>query len=958
MKTGPNQQTHITFILWVVFFCYAICAALIFQALLLPHLSSIQTGSGSISNDAVYFDSVASSLASEIKANGWSSWRLYPADGAPGNVAILGALYVLFGHDPALAIPINAAIHALGGVLVFMLARELASKESIGTYAGIIAGSLFVIFPSALVWYGQNHKDGYAIAGMLLILLVWVKALKKPVNNRSWYGLALGNLVAITLVGIVRPFGLKLLLIAFIGILLAVVVNAILRRKLSTEKKLIGFFLIVAVMLLGGYKTTVILGGLQSDRAYANWQDQSNGAWKWENSAFLPNSIENSIETAAKTRAGLIVYGVRLKAKSMIDEDIMPHNVLETLAYLPRALQVSLFAPFPSTWLANISMTRLVAVGEMFVYYLCLPGIIMLLYYNRKPAVWMVIYFACFFLLIYGFTQANLGTLYRYRYAYQLVLLMLGVLGWCTWLDKTGRLRLPFNLLQSPIQYPPPLSPKESHEIRRKETMGSGVIVIGLTLLTFVGFFIRDIMMAKTFGLGVSLDSFFIALLIPMFLVTILSMPLGNAFVPFYLDIKERLTSQYSKDLVSDVSFWTIIILFITCLILYLIAPDLLRLLHSKEVPMDMQQLIPLLHIALLMLLFSGTVILGNSILNAKGRSVLTSTVQLVVPVTAILALMLFGNEYGVIVVMYGMVAGQVLNLLILHYYLGYYGVSLGPKLNLYAQAQLIPLLRQYIPLVVSAFFIAVASPIATLLAFSLPEGAVSAFNLGNKVVLFGTGLVSVAVSTVMLPYFSTLVAKNQLMTARRELSFFLLLATFVTVPISAALYLGSIPIIRLLFGGGSFDNNAILSVASVMEYAVLQIPFFVCNSLLLKFATATKHVFAINVVSFLGLMTNVGVSILFMKYMGVAGIALGASISILLSAMLLVLVLAWYSHISRFDVLIIMLSWLLFVTLLICYHFQNDASAYVIILTYGVLLFGYINSLKTDKFLLKNLLG
>jgi len=96
-----SQQSHIAFILWIAFFCYAICAAIIFQKILLPHLSSIQTGSGLISNDATYFDSVATTLASEIKVNVWGSWRLYPADGAPGNVAILGALYVLFGHDPS-----------------------------------------------------------------------------------------------------------------------------------------------------------------------------------------------------------------------------------------------------------------------------------------------------------------------------------------------------------------------------------------------------------------------------------------------------------------------------------------------------------------------------------------------------------------------------------------------------------------------------------------------------------------------------------------------------------------------------------------------------------------------------------------------------------------------------------------------------------------------------------------
>jgi murein biosynthesis integral membrane protein MurJ len=952
-----KQQTNITFILWVVFFCYSICAALIFQALILPYLSSIQTGSGSITTDAVYFDKVASSLASEIEANGWNSWRLYPSYGAPGNVAILGALYVIFGHDPSLAIPINAAFHAMGGVLIFLLARELAGKQSIGNYAGVIAGSLFVIFPSALVWYGQNHKDSYMIAGMLLLLFVWVKVLKGPATNRSWCFWVLGSLAGIALVGIVRPFILKILLVAVIGILIVLVVNAILRKKVSGYKKPIGFFLIVVVMLLGASKDTVILGGTQAEETFTTWQDKSNeisDVWKWSKSTWLPNSIEKYIETATKTRVGLIEYGVGLKAKSMIDEDIKPHNVLEVATYMPRALQIAVFAPFPSIWLADVSIPKLVVMGEMLIYYLCLPGIIILLFYNRKPAVWMALYFAVFFLLIYGFTQANIGTLYRYRYAYQFVLLMLGVLGWCTWLDKKGRLNFwpkqvnqPFNAVFS--------TPKKKPELRRKQMMGSGIIVMGLTLLTFVGFFIRDIMMAKSFGLGISLDSFFIALLIPMFLVTILSMPLGNAFVPFYLDIRERLTSQYSRELVSGISFWTTISLFIFCLILYPISPILLPHLTIKELSMDMQQLIPLMHIALLLLLFSGMVILGNSVLNARGRSVLTSTVQLVVPITVILALLFFGNRYGIMVAMYGMVVGQLLNLFILQYYLGYYDVTLWPKLNLHAQAEFTQLFRQYIPLVVSAFFIAAASPVATLLAMSLPEGGVSAFNLGNKVVLFCTGLFSAAVSTVMLPYFSVLVAKNHMVSARHELSFFLMLATFVSVPISVILYLESIPIIRLIFEGKTFDSSATGLVAQVMQYAVIQIPFFVCNSLILKFATATKHLFIINVVALVGLVINIGASILLMKYIGVAGIALGASVSMLLSTVMLLLVLVRYQHMSVFDALIIMLNWLLFVTLLICLHFQSVARIYVIMIAYITLLIGYYNSMKFDKSSLKN---
>lgn len=458
-------------------------------------------------------------------------------------------------------------------------------------------------------------------------------------------------------------------------------------------------------------------------------------------------------------------------------------------------------------------------------------------------------------------------------------------------------------------------------------------------------------MMARTFGLGAALDGFFIALMLPMFIVTVLCMPLGTAFVPVYLSAKERLRPQAVNMLVSSISFWTMISLLIICLMLYITAPSLLPRLNTNGSLMDMQQLIPLLDIALPILLFSGVVILGNSVLNAHGRAVLTSAAQIVVPIAAIMSLLVFGNNYGIKVVMYGMVVGQILNLLIVQYYLRHYDVTLIPQLGLIKQAEFSPLLLQYFPLVISAFFVAVATPVSTMLAMALPEGGVSAFNLGSKVVLFVTGLVSTAISAVMLPYFSVMIAKNHLISARRELSFFLLLATFISTPISAGLYIWAEPIVRLMFEGGTFNNASTELVTHVMQYAVVQLPFFVCNSLLLKFATAAKHVFAITAVALIGLLVNVGVSIFLMKHMGVSGIALGASISMLLSTVLLVLVLVRYWHIAKFDALIMLLNWLLFVTLLMCIHFESIPSIYVTIFAYAILLLGYFNSLISDNF-------
>jgi peptidoglycan biosynthesis protein MviN/MurJ (putative lipid II flippase) len=53
------------------------------------------------------------------------------------------------------------------------------------------------------------------------------------------------------------------------------------------------------------------------------------------------------------------------------------------------------------------------------------------------------------------------------------------------------------------------------------------MLVSMLTAGSYLLFLLRDVLMSRWFGLGVELDAFFIAMLLPMFLVNVLSIPMG-----------------------------------------------------------------------------------------------------------------------------------------------------------------------------------------------------------------------------------------------------------------------------------------------------------------------------------------------------------------------------------------------------------------------------------------------
>ena len=52
-------------------------------------------------------------------------WLLFFCLAVARNVVILGVLCAVFGVDPTLIIPINAALHALGGVIVSLMALSV-----------------------------------------------------------------------------------------------------------------------------------------------------------------------------------------------------------------------------------------------------------------------------------------------------------------------------------------------------------------------------------------------------------------------------------------------------------------------------------------------------------------------------------------------------------------------------------------------------------------------------------------------------------------------------------------------------------------------------------------------------------------------------------------------------------------------------------------------------------------
>jgi putative peptidoglycan lipid II flippase len=934
---NSNQADNVyslKFILWVIFYCYSTFSALIFQQLLLPLFPAFHGGSGLIGGgDSVYFNDMALRLADSIRSYGWNEWTIWPTSGVTGNVSILAALYVIFGNDPGVIIPVNAAIHATSGLFVYLLARLLWPGR-VGTYSGILAATLFVIFPSALNWYAQNNRDGFAILGMLIIFYSWLHGMKHENVFKSSIWIAAGTISGLVIFVFVTPYNVKL---QIISACIFVIITSF-SRSLKHRLRLCVCF-IVSVMLLMLVNHYIP----QSARVEYNPGLIEGSNWKWEKCDVLPDKVDNTFENMAKIRLNNILYSKKVEARSLVDENVRPNSVISVLAYIPRALQIAILAPFPNKWLGSKSIVHIVSTGETFIWYFFIPGLFLAFYYNRRfVLLYLMALNAIVFLAIYGFSFPNIGTLYRIRYLYLFILMLIGVMGWMElarrkYGEKINNISFRTDMEETiggPIE--------TTHEAILPQTRSiiatAGFTVITFTFLSNVLFVARDIILARWFGLGNELDAFFIAMIVPMFLVTVMSVPVGTIMVPPLLGFFKSRSHEKAQQLITVCSTMIFCSMVVICLLLLFFSHYYIPVLGWGFTEEKMAQSQNMLIIVLPLLFFSGFVILGNSILNARQKFALPALVQAIVPIIAIVTLLIVARQIGIYAMAIGMCIGQIANLLIVGYFVHKEGFTILPEVlpsrirNMInnSSEQLKNFVSQYTPLVFSSIFVSLVLPVNNVIAASLSAGSVSAFNLGMKFIVFFTGLIGTGIATVMLPYFSSYFARNRIIDVRRELSFFLFIVTVIPIPLTVIMYFLTGPMVRLIFGGGAFTLENIDTVKRVIEYGIIQLPFFCMNMLFVKYANAKQKNALIMISSFLGLTLNVILNFVFIGRMGVGGIALASSLSVMFSTILLIVVGHRYNDVSWVDVIFTTLTWLLFLTILLCYHFRSMSGVII----------------------------
>ncbi len=440
----------------------------------------------------------------------------------------------------------------------------------------------------------------------------------------------------------------------------------------------------------------------------------------------------------------------------------------------------------------------------------------------------------------------------------------------------------------------------------------AGVIAIATFCSRVLGF-IRDIVIARLFGVYLYAQAFVIAFRIPNLFRDFLGEGAANAaFIPVFSEYLVKHEKEEFWRLANVILNFLLVILMGLTVLGVIFAPLIVRLIAPGFAadPDKLATTILLTRIIFPYILLISLAVYCTAILNSLKTFSIPAFAPCLLNISIIACAMLFGE--GVKGLASGVLIGGLLQLLVQLPVLYKKGFRLHKFLNDFKHPAIKHVGKLMLPRLFSSGIYQLNNFVDTIFGsfvFIVGEGAVAGLYFAYRLIQFPIGIFSNALSQAILPTFSTQALSENKDELRHSLSFGLRITFFVMLPASVGFMVMAQPLILTLFGGGKFDIYSVLMTSRILFYYSIGLGAYGAIKIMQSCFFALKDTATPAKISFLALIMSIILNSLLMFPMKVSGIALVSSLSGITSAVFLFMILK--KKLAPFDVKPIWVSFL-----------------------------------------------
>jgi putative peptidoglycan lipid II flippase len=405
----------------------------------------------------------------------------------------------------------------------------------------------------------------------------------------------------------------------------------------------------------------------------------------------------------------------------------------------------------------------------------------------------------------------------------------------------------------------------------------------GLTGLSRIAGFARDILTAAMLGAGPVADAFFVALKLPNFFRRVSAEgAFSVSFVPLYSGMLgnegEDAANAFASRALSVMLWWltgfVLLVMAAMPWVIYVIAPGF------QDDPVRYDLAVELSRITFPYLLFISMTSLLGGVLNAHDKFAPFASAPILFNLCMVGFLLLSPHfETPGHALSWGVFAAGIVQFGLLALFVKRMRIRLRPGLP-HIDGNIKRLLKLMGPGLIGAGVVHINLFADMIIASFLPEGSISYLYYADRLNQLPLGTVGIAVGTALLPMLSRAIAAGRHVEARHLFNRALEVCLVLALPAALGLMVAAGPIISVLFQRGAFSaHDASMAAMVLMGYA-LGLPAYIAVKVLSGAFWAQQDTASPVKVAVVSASLNIALAVVLSRFIGVAGISLATGIA------------------------------------------------------------------------------
>ncbi len=408
------------------------------------------------------------------------------------------------------------------------------------------------------------------------------------------------------------------------------------------------------------------------------------------------------------------------------------------------------------------------------------------------------------------------------------------------------------------------------------------MVLVGAVLLTKVLGLVRGILLSAVYGTGYEASAFAAVSNLPLIIFDVtLGTAISSAFVPVF---NEKLT-EGGKEKANRFAgnFITIVLLFSGVIVLLgMIFPNAAVTLVAsgfRDQPHTMALAEQLMRIIMPIMCFACCTFVFVGILQSYSEFIAPALVSLFSNLSMIVYLVFLNGRFGIKGLAVAFCFGWALQFIFLIPFLKKKRFKYYPKLDFRS-----PDIKKVALLTLPLFVAALAQPVNQLissnLSSALSESGVATINYAYNAYFIVAGVFSYALTNMFFPEMSRRFASKDVEGATSICSDMLSSITAIILPIMVFFAVCAKPVIHVLYERGQFTAADTVNVAALLSIYSFGMIFLSWQDILNKYFYSMQKSVMPMLSAAVGITSNYLLSLLFTRFMGLAGLALSTVLS------------------------------------------------------------------------------